>query len=270
MGLNSDFDFVCASTFHSQFWCLPHQNGFVTKDRSVMYYEIEFFLEDAQSTFINGVAYPILKNHILVGKPGQIRHSILDFSCLYVYLDPKSDAIRDLLDGLPTLFEISNPSQYMALFHDLIDAKLTEFEGQDLLVSSKIYELLYKMHIDSRKTSDKSISHNKISLENSRQFINQNYTQSLHLEDIAAAANLSPAYFHKLFKVLYGQTPGEYLQEVRLTAAKKMLLTSNVSIEEIAFTCGFSSQAYFNAVFKKCTGLSPLKFKSQSLDKYKI
>lgn len=270
MSLNSDFDIVCASTFQSRFWCLPHQNGFVTKDRSVMYYEIEFFLEDAQSTFIDGVAYPILKNHILVGKPGQIRHSILDFSCLYVYLDPRSDAIRDLLEGLPTLFEISNPSQYMALFHDLIDSKLTEFEGQDLLVSSKIYELLYKMHIDSRKTSDKGISHNKISLENSRQFINQNYTQPLHLEDIAAVANLSPAYFHKLFKKLYGQTPGEYLQEVRLTAAKKMLLTSNVSVEEIAFTCGFSSQAYFNSVFKKSTGLPPLKFKSQSLDKYKI
>lgn len=268
--MNSDFVLVDANVFQSRFWCAPHQAGFVTKDRPVKHYEIEFYLEDAHATYINGKEFPIRKNHILVAKPGQTRHSILDFSCLYIYIDAKSEAIRQLLEGLPSSFEISNPFQYTAIFQELIDAKLSGFGAAELLVHSKLYALLYRLSVDAGSNAFHTGNHNRTELEKARIFMEENFRQPIQLKDIAAVTSLSPAYFHKQFKKYYDQTPGEYLLNIRLTAAKKMLSVTNTSMEEIALACGFSSHAYFNAVFKKHTGLPPLKYKNQAFSKYRI
>lgn len=265
--MNSDFVLVAANVFHSRFWNTPHKTGFVTKDRPVKHYEIELYLEDAQSTYIDQQAFPIRKNHILVARPGQTRHSILDFSCLYIYIDARSDRIRHLLDNFPVSFKISNTFQYTVLFQELIDAKNSGSEHAQLLINCKVYELLYRMSIDA---TDVVSSANHVQLEKARIFIEENFSQPIQLKDIAAITNFSPAYCHKQFKKHYGQTPGEYLLKIRLNAAKKMLLMSESSIEEIALTCGFSSHAYFNAVFKKHTGLPPLKFKNHSFNGYKL
>lgn len=268
--LNSDFELIDANIFHSQFWFSPHRNGYVTKERLVKYYEIEFYLEDAQSTFINEEKYPIQKNRILIAKPNQIRHSILDFSCLFIYIKPNSVAAKKFLDDLPTILCASNIAKYLSLFYDLIEAHAKQFEGKDLYICSKIYELFYRLQIDAHNSTPNRIVQNIALLENTRKYIRLNYKKTVRLEDMAASAHLSPTYFHKLFKALYGQTPNEYLLEVRLAAAKRMLLTSTVSIEAIALSCGFSSHSYFNAVFKKNTGCTPLQYKNQALDRYFI
>ena len=59
---------------------------------------------------------------------------------------------------------------------------------------------------------------------------------------------------------------GEYLANIRIEAAKDLLLSSDYSMQEVAERCGFADQSYFSNVFKKKTGLSPRKYKQSGGD----
>ncbi len=83
----------------------------------------------------------------------------------------------------------------------------------------------------------------------------------LSLEDLAAEACLSPFHFARLFRQATGFTPHRYVTERRIRAAKEKLALGRISLVEIALETGFGSQANFNRVFRKATGLSPGQFK---------
>ena len=133
-----------------------------------------------------------------------------------------------------------------------------------------MYALLYMMYADSRKNYAMRPANHRSHLEKAKHYIEQNYQQPLQLTEMAIIANLSPSHFHRLFKAYYDETPSSYLQSVRLAAAKEMLLTTDQSVESVAIACGYTSQVYFNAVFKKATGMSPLNFKKYYFSTYGI
>lgn len=268
----SDLDFKILNTgfFDSRFLPYSHQDGYITKDRLAQNYEIELPVIDGNTAYIDGQAYPIRRRHLLIAKPGQLRHSVLDFQVYYIHLMPPPSPIRALLDGLPTSFVISSETKYRDLLQTLRNAVDRDFEGKNLYINSKMYELLYMMYADSRKNYAMRPANHRSHLEKAKHYIEQNYQQPLQLTDMAIIANLSPSHFHRLFKAYYDETPGSYLQSVRLAAAKEMLLTTDQSVESVAIACGYTSQVYFNAVFKKATGMAPLNFKKYCLSAYGI
>ncbi|OYP47874.1 hypothetical protein CG709_03195 [Lachnotalea glycerini] len=77
----------------------------------------------------------------------------------------------------------------------------------------------------------------------------------------ASQANMSATYFSRKFKNVTGFGFKEYLCKIRLTEASKLLLETNQSITEVAFSCGFSDSNYFGDVFRKLKGVSPLQYR---------
>ncbi len=92
-------------------------------------------------------------------------------------------------------------------------------------------------------------------------FINENYQQDITLETLCKHFFLSKATICKRFKNVIRCSVMEYLFRVRVNKAKSLLSTTEKSIEEISFLCGFSSANYFSLVFKKEIGLSPLNYR---------
>lgn len=83
------------------------------------------------------------------------------------------------------------------------------------------------------------------------------YKDGLYSLNAAAEhLHLTPAYLSKVFKTRMGKTFTEYLNEIRIDEAKKLLRDSNSDIAEISLLCGFNSANYFCKVFKKFTGVS--------------
>ncbi|MBQ4320808.1 MAG: helix-turn-helix transcriptional regulator [Oscillospiraceae bacterium] len=81
---------------------------------------------------------------------------------------------------------------------------------------------------------------------------------------VAAAAervHLSQSQLRRLFRKVLGRSPLEYLQDVRLSMAKNLLLYSSLSVGEIAVRCGYDSYSYFSRAFRKQTGLCPTQFR---------
>lgn len=85
--------------------------------------------------------------------------------------------------------------------------------------------------------------------------------EKITLEQMAASTYLSPAYFSRIFKQETGEAFSCYLSNLRIEKAKEMLAHSAVRLTDISIACGFSDQSYFTKVFKKATGMLPLKYR---------
>ena len=88
-------------------------------------------------------------------------------------------------------------------------------------------------------------------------FIDENFASKLTLAEIAEKSNCDKYNFCRLFKNATGTTAFEYINFVRIKNAEKQLISTEKSISEIAFDCGFASVQYFNRAFKKYRGCTP-------------
>jgi AraC-like DNA-binding protein len=246
------------------------EDGFITKERSIIDYEIEVYHEDQGEVIIDDIAYKIVPNRVSVGKPGHKRCAKLNFRTYYVHLSITECKLKQYLDSFPAFFEIQNINLYIDIIMKLCELYKKEFDGKELCIGKILYELIYLLYKDANHTKMKSTAANMHLLEKSRTFIRENYSLPIQLNDISASVNLSPVYFHKLYKECYRETPTSYLQEVRLSHAKKLLCSTDYSSEKIAELCGFSSQSYFNYFFKQKVNMTPLQFRKKVFQEYEI
>lgn len=86
--------------------------------------------------------------------------------------------------------------------------------------------------------------------------------RELSLEEMAAAAYLSPFHFARLFKKATGTTPHAYLTALRLARAEILLAETDLSITEVAARVGYSSPSHFAKAFRQATGLAPRAFRT--------
>ncbi len=95
-------------------------------------------------------------------------------------------------------------------------------------------------------------------LERIMECINKNLSNSdLSVDMIADQAGISRVHLHRKMKELTGQTPHDFIRNIRLKKAAQLLTTQGMNVTEIMYACGFSNSASFSTVFKKFYGMSP-------------
>jgi AraC-like DNA-binding protein/ligand-binding sensor protein len=100
-------------------------------------------------------------------------------------------------------------------------------------------------------------------LRRAERFIWENYTRKISLREIADASGLSAPYFSSVFKEEMGENLSNYLNRLRVEKAATLLIESDLSLTDIAGSCGFEDQSWFSKIFKVYTGVSPGKFRDQ-------
>ena len=100
------------------------------------------------------------------------------------------------------------------------------------------------------------------SIENIITYMHQHFEEQIEIAHLSEIANLSPSHFYRVFKKETRQTPMNYLNNIRLDKAKKLLRSGNQSITETALQCGFNSTSHFSTCFSKHFGISPSKYRS--------
>ena len=98
-------------------------------------------------------------------------------------------------------------------------------------------------------------------IEDTITYINDHLTETLSLNDLASQASLSPFYFSRLFKKETGFSPHEYVILARVNNAKYLLNFQELSIKDVCFRTGFSSESSFCTTFKKVTGMTPSDYR---------
>jgi two-component system, response regulator YesN len=97
------------------------------------------------------------------------------------------------------------------------------------------------------------------------EFIHENITETISLEDLVRIVNMSKEYICSMFKKNVGLGIIEYANYNKIKESKYFLKYSSMSISDIAFLFNFGSPGYFSSVFKKQTGLTPRQFKQAKL-----
>lgn len=95
-------------------------------------------------------------------------------------------------------------------------------------------------------------------------YIEQHFSQTIALNDLAEQAALSPYYFSRLFKDTIGQTPHQFVTSYRITRSKDMLAEPKRTLMDIALSCGFADQAHFSRVFKQLSGVTPKQWRDSN------
>jgi two-component system response regulator YesN len=142
---------------------------------------------------------------------------------------------------------------------DYINKVMTIETQEDICVwiSHALDDFIESVYVsqDARKMSQ---------LKPAIEFMQYNYAQPLTLADIAKASHLSVSRMAHLFKEEMGVTIVDYLTNLRINHAKRMLLTSESNCTRICYDVGYNNQSYFTRVFKQIAGLTPRQFRQQN------
>jgi AraC family transcriptional regulator len=97
------------------------------------------------------------------------------------------------------------------------------------------------------------------------EFIDANIERNFTVADLAAVACMSPAHFARSFKATAGRTPHQFVSQMRLDLAKRMLADPHQSVSDIAVSTGFSSPSNFSRAFRDATGMTPGAYRASQI-----
>lgn len=151
--------------------------------------------------------------------------------------------------------------------YTLIDTIAKEEKGFEQFL--RLLKLLHQLSVaeNSISLASSSFAHAERNTESRRvckvkDHINQNYTRELSLKDLSQMVGMSPVAFSRFFKLRTGKTLSDYIIDIRLGYASRMLVDSNKTISEICFECGFNNLSNFNRIFKKKRNMTPKLFRA--------
>jgi len=154
------------------------------------------------------------------------------------------------------------------LAQDLVGELLREEMGQEAFVGALMEQTaihLLRHHSNVRRSDEMELS--RVGLVDRRirraiELMHAHLSRELPLEEIAAAAYLSPFHFARLFKKLTGASPHAFLATLRVNRAQTLLAETDLSISEVSARVGYSSPSHFTKAFRQATGLTPRAFRN--------
>lgn len=240
----------------------------VTAPRVVEGYELEIFTESGGQSFINGNSARIRPGLVICAHPGDLRYTELPTRCHYIKLRRGMPELEALLEPLPRFARIRETERCAVLIRDMLTAGLG---GDDLTRMARLLEVIALLRTactQSAMLAGIAQKKNRAAIEEAIAYMETHFRDGCTLEQVATVAHFSPIYFHRIFREAVGRTPYEYLCRLRLEEAKRLLLTERESMAGIAERCGYSSQSYFNCVFRRETGMTPGEFRRRGIARY--
>ncbi|MCM8711522.1 helix-turn-helix domain-containing protein [Clostridium sp. SYSU_GA19001] len=119
----------------------------------------------------------------------------------------------------------------------------------------KIADIIFLYQNDSNEKRDNLL------ISTIHKYIEENLDKDVSLVALAEVVYLNPAYLSRVYKQVTGVNLSDYIYNIRLSKAKKMLKDSNLKVHDIARAVGFESVAYFIRAFKKGTGMTPQEYR---------
>jgi transcriptional regulator GlxA family with amidase domain len=106
-------------------------------------------------------------------------------------------------------------------------------------------------------------THEDEPIKQAQEFIEKNVTDKISIEELAVRFAIGRRHFERRFKKATNNTPVEYIQRVKIEAAKKHLESGRMNVNEVMYEVGYSDTKAFRTVFKKITGISPIDYRNK-------
>ena len=163
------------------------------------------------------------------------------------------DCLESLCDEIRVI-PVDNTDELISDYERM--KRLLYFEGSRAQIFSIFYEIIHKLSTDKIQPV----------LIKAMHIIKNDYCDiSLTNAKLATECNISEVYFRKLFTKHFGISPKQFIIDIRIQAAKKLLSEGALSISLISEKCGFSNQYHFCKLFKKHTNFTPSEYRKKNM-----
>lgn len=133
----------------------------------------------------------------------------------------------------------------------------------------KFLTILYELSLyteDAKALSSSSFAKieptfNSRRIHKIQKYINDNYREEIRLEHMAHLVGMTSTSFSRFFKLRTGKTLSDYVIDIRIGFASRLLVDTTMSVAEICYECGFNNLSNFNRIFKKKKDCSPKEFR---------
>lgn len=153
-------------------------------------------------------------------------------------------------------------NEFRSLAETVFDCAKENTSKLDVLMKSELLRLFWLL--DNYAGPFQKDHHESARSENIRpaiEYMNDHFTDTISIEQLACISHLSKSYFMSSFKQVSGVGAIEYITHLRMKSACEQLSGSNKSISEIAFSCGFRNLSNFNRQFKSIMGYTPSQYR---------
>lgn len=199
----------------------------------------------------------------------QFSRDILDHNLLS---KSQFSSIRDMLSKAE--HGLAFPVSAIMQIYSILDSLARESEKFVQIL--KVLYILYRLSLcdDAKVLASSSFAKTSRNKESRRilkvkQYINDHYKENLNLKDLAALVGMSPVAFSRFFRIRTNRTLSEYIADIRLGYAARLLVDTSKNISEICYECGFNNVSNFNRQFKARRGSTPREFR-EMYKKHKV
>lgn len=195
-------------------------------------------------------------------------HIQINYQYIFNLIDPASSKENaDILENMIRnnyIFLHKKTPPYMTVEMHMILKELISYSKkgmmQRLFIEAKIIKLLILIF---EQFNEKNITQAELGTSFViKKFIDENYHKNIRAEDIGKLTGINQNKIRKEFKTQYHMTVADYISELRMLKAKKMIIDKDIMIKEIAIECGYEYVQNFTRAFKKKFGVSPEKLRN--------
>jgi len=161
---------------------------------------------------------------------------------------------------------VNFPMETIMKVYPLLDSLSAEQKGFHAVI--KLLTILYELSLcnNYRTLASTSFAHIDENTDSRRvrkiyEYITHHYKEEIRLEELAHMIGMTPVALSRFFKLRTGKTVSDYIIDIRLGAATRLLVDTTNSIAEICYDCGFNNLSNFNRIFKKRKECSPKAFR---------
>lgn len=229
--------------------------------------ELLYFLDGTGTVRYDSTAYPVQQGDLIVVNPYTIHQLSSDRPLKYVCLIIDTSFCRQHnIDITALRFDAKIQSKrFDEGFKRLINEYKAKEPFRETAIKLTVLELLLLLCRDYSCLQPAQQTTNESSQKRVRAaigYIKSHITKKLTAAEIAASVGVSQYHFMREFKHFTGCTLNNYISIIRCEYAKELLHSRQHKVKEVAFLCGFETEAYFTTFFKKQTGMSPSKYVS--------
>jgi len=187
----------------------------------------------------------------------------------WVHFD--SNAMKEIYEkyverGGQPVFKPVHIENYKKILDTIFQIAASDDYLRDMRINEQLSALLTKiMEMSWMPEAQVSIKRGEsrlYSLQDIKHYLDENWNKKIVLEELADTFYINKFYLARLFKNQYGASILNYVMDLRITQAKKMLRFSDHSIDQIGKECGFEDANYFSRMFKKVEGSSPSEYRT--------
>ncbi|MEV5025259.1 AraC family transcriptional regulator [Paenibacillus sp. LPE1-1-1.1] len=245
----ASFDFFYQATRMKNEWIAPHHHPC---------YELVYYVSGQGQTRIGKKDYSFNAGDYAIINPSTIHEERHEWQSKVMFCGFASNVYPPLVEGIYHETSSLPMGRLMrAIANELRDKKPFHKQMLDNLVSHLYLELL-------RAHPSQVTEYRTDVIQYAQTFINEYFMHKIDFRALAAQSGYSYDRFRHLFKIKVGASPIQYILERRIEHAKAMLRHTHMQVSVIAMECGFSTDAQFCSMFKRETGITPIRYRESA------